>query len=92
VLRERARLTPLPRYRHGDSHASGSPGGQTLTVDNANAYDGSVTSAPAGISCGSRCTATFAPGSTVTLTAAPREENAFSGFHGDCAAPPSGAP
>ena len=67
--------------------ASGSSGGQTLTVDNANAYDGSVTSSPTGISCGSHCTATFASGSTVVLTATPREEDAFSGFHGDCSGP-----
>jgi hypothetical protein len=68
-------------------HASGSPGGETLTVDNANAYGGSVTSSPAGVSCGSHCTATFASGSTVTLTVTPREEDAFSGFHGDCSGP-----
>jgi hypothetical protein len=67
--------------------AAGSPGAQTLTVDNGNAYDGSVTTTPAGISCGSHCTATFAFGSTVTLTATPREEDAFSGFHGDCSGP-----
>lgn len=67
--------------------AAGSPGEQTLTVDNANAFDGSVTSSPDGISCGSHCTATFASGSTVTLTATPREEDAFSGFHGDCSGP-----
>ncbi len=68
-------------------HASGSPDGQALTVDNANAYGGAVTSSPAGISCGNHCTATFASGSTVTLTATPREEDAFSGFHGDCSGP-----
>jgi hypothetical protein len=67
--------------------AAGSPGAQTLTVDNANAYDGSVTSSPAGISCGSHCSAAFPSGSTVTLTATPREEDAFSGFHGDCSGP-----
>ena len=67
--------------------AAGSPGTQTLTVDNANAYNGSVTSSPPGISCGSHCTASFASGSTVTLTATPREEDAFSGFHGDCSGP-----
>ena len=67
--------------------AAGSPGEQTLTVDNANAYEGSVTSSPAGISCGSRCTATFASGSMVTLIATPREEDAFSGFRGDCSGP-----
>ena len=67
--------------------AAGFPGEQTLTVDNANAYEGSVTSSPAGISCGSRCTATFASGSMVTLIATPREEDAFSGFRGDCSGP-----
>ncbi len=64
--------------------AAGSPGAQTLTVDNGNAFDGSVTSFPEGISCGSHCTASFGSGSKVTLTATPGEEDAFSGFRGDC--------
>lgn len=40
----------------------------TLTVTSAN---GTVSSLPAGINCGSTCSASFAPGTFLTLTAAP---------------------
>ncbi len=48
-------------------------GGPTvsLTVSLAGNGQGTVTSAPAGIACGSSCTAPFGTGSSVTLTAAP---------------------
>ena len=45
---------------------------------------GSVTSAPAGITCGSGCTATFDPGQSVTLTAAPEPGSRFAGWSGAC--------
>jgi hypothetical protein len=46
---------------------------------------GSVTSAPAGISCGATCTAPFANNSSVTLTAVPKSSYwRFSGWGGDC--------
>jgi hypothetical protein len=57
---------------------------QTLTVRNGSVEGGGVTSAPAGISCGTKCSAVFEYGSSVTLNAIPREEEAFAGFHGDC--------
>jgi len=43
---------------------------------------GTVTSSPAGINCGSACTAVFAPGTSVTLTAAPGAASAFAGWSG----------
>ena len=45
---------------------------------------GSVASAPAGISCGATCTATFANGTSVTLTATPTGRSRFTGWSGDC--------
>ena len=45
---------------------------------------GSVTSSPAGIDCGTACEAWFAPGSVVTLTAAPGAAAAFAGWSGGC--------
>jgi GH25 family lysozyme M1 (1,4-beta-N-acetylmuramidase) len=46
---------------------------------------GTVTSSPAGLVCGSTCTATFAAGTTVDLTAAPDSASAFTGWGGGCA-------
>ena len=48
----------------------------------AGAGTGTVTSSPAGINCGSACTAKFAPGTSVTLTAAPGAASTFGGWSG----------
>jgi len=45
---------------------------------------GTVTSSPAGIDCGSTCTATFSAGTAVTLTAAPGTNATFSAWSGGC--------
>lgn len=45
---------------------------------------GTVTSDPAGISCGATCTADFAAGSMVTLTATPDATSSFLGWSGGC--------
>jgi hypothetical protein len=45
---------------------------------------GSVSSAPAGISCGADCNETFANGAQVTLTATPAAGSTFTGWAGDC--------
>ncbi len=55
---------------------------------------GTVTSSPAGISCGTTCTgvsASFASGTVVTLTAAPDSTSRFVGFSSNCA-PVAGVP
>ena len=53
-----------------------------LTVVNAGAGTGTITSAPAGIDCGATCTASFALGAVVTLTAAPTAGAIFAGWNG----------
>lgn len=58
------------------------PGKQTLRVSvNGN---GTVTSAPSGISCPSTCSFEFADNSTVTLIADPTEPSSFGSWSGAC--------
>jgi uncharacterized protein (DUF362 family) len=55
-----------------------------LSVARAGAGSGRVTSAPSGIDCGSTCEASFAPGTAVTLAAAPQPGSVFTGWSGAC--------
>jgi len=55
-----------------------------LTVQNAGNGVGTVKSSPAGIDCGETCTASFASGKSVTLTATPNASNTFAGWSGAC--------
>ena len=57
----------------------------TLTVTKAGNGSGKVTSSPAGINCGSICSATFQLGASVTLKASPAAGSRFTGWSGDCA-------
>ncbi len=53
-----------------------------LTV--AKTGSGAVTSSPAGIDCGTTCSANFNSGTIVTLTATPAAGNTFGGWSGAC--------
>jgi hypothetical protein len=55
-----------------------------LTVSKAGSGSGTVTSSPAGISCGSACSASYANGTSVTLTAAAAAGSTFSSWSGAC--------
>jgi endo-1,4-beta-xylanase len=55
-----------------------------LTVTKSGSGSGTVTSAPAGINCGSTCSAGFASGTSVTLTATPAGGSTFAGWSGSC--------
>src|SRR4051794_31580499 len=57
----------------------------TLTVTKAGSGSGKVTSSPAGITCGSVCSATFQLGASVTLKASAAAGSRFTGWSGDCA-------
>ena len=57
---------------------------RSLAVSKVGAGVGTVTSSPAGISCGATCSGQFDDGSTVTLTAAPSGQSRFAGWSGDC--------
>jgi hypothetical protein len=54
----------------------------TLTVNEAGTGTGTVSSAPAGINCPTACSASFASGSVVALTATAAEGSTFAGWSG----------
>jgi Divergent InlB B-repeat domain/PASTA domain len=57
----------------------------TLSVTLAGSGAGTVTSVPAGISCGTACSLSRPHGAHVTLTATPSEMSIFAGWSGGCA-------
>jgi hypothetical protein len=57
---------------------------QAVTLSVSVTGSGTVTSSPAGISCGSNCSAGYAPGTQVTLTAAPASGWKFNGWTNAC--------
>ena len=56
----------------------------TLTVSLQGAGSGSITSSPVGINCGGTCSASYAAGAQVTLTAQPASGSNFVGWSGVC--------
>ncbi len=63
---------------------TGSPSAQTstLAVIRAGTGSGTVTSAPAGINCGTGCSASYPSGTAVTLSATPAAGSTFAGWSG----------
>jgi aryl-phospho-beta-D-glucosidase BglC (GH1 family) len=57
---------------------------RALTLTKAGAGNGTVTSSPAGINCGSTCTANYPSGTSVTLAAAVASGSTFAGWSGAC--------
>lgn len=55
-----------------------------LTVTTSGSGSGTVTSSPAGISCGSGCSADYDDGTPVILVAAPAAGSTFTGWSGTC--------
>ncbi len=55
-----------------------------LSVTKAGTGAGTITSSPAGISCGSSCSYAYNSGTAVTLTAAPDASSTFAGWSGAC--------
>jgi hypothetical protein len=60
------------------------PTSNTLSVTKSGTGSGTVTSQPAGISCGSTCSASFPSGASVTLTATAAAGSTFAGWAGAC--------
>ena len=57
---------------------------QRFTLSASVSGSGSVTSSPAGVTCPSTCNASFAAGTSVTLTATPANGWGFAGWSGAC--------
>ncbi len=68
----------------GPLSLSGAPLAADLSVSGGGTGMGSIASMPAGIDCVSSCSAEFATGSSVTLTATPSEGSDFTGWQGAC--------
>jgi Bacterial Ig domain/Glucodextranase, domain B/Divergent InlB B-repeat domain len=66
------------------THVTYTPANYLLTVTKSGAGSGSVSSAPAGIDCGSTCTQTLSAGTQVTLTATAVRYSVFKGWTGAC--------
>ncbi len=56
----------------------------SIAVTKGGTGSGTVTSSPAGISCGSACSASYSSGSAVTLTSTPVSGSTFSSWSGAC--------
>ncbi len=59
-------------------------GNQTLNVNRLGTGSGTVTSSPAGINCGSTCSASFTNATSVSLTQSASGGSTFGGWSGDC--------
>ncbi len=55
-----------------------------LTANKSGSGSGTITSSPAGISCGSDCSESYASGAAVTLTATAAAGSSFTGWSGAC--------
>ena len=62
----------------------GSGTNYALSVSKTGTGSGTVTSSPAGISCGATCSAGFSSGTSVTLLASPAAGSNFTGWSGAC--------
>jgi phospholipase C len=60
------------------------PGSFQLSVQAAGAGGGTISSDPAGIACGTTCSAAFASGTQVTLTETAAAKSIFAGWTGSC--------
>ena len=76
----RQTMDTIANYRVG----ADTPTTYTLTTSTIGTGTGTVTSTPAGISCGSTCSASYASGTSVTLAALAASGSTFSGWGGSC--------
>ena len=68
----------------GNGNSVPPPGSVQLSILAAGAGAGTVSSSPAGITCGNTCSGDFAEGTVVTLTATASTKSVFGGWAGGC--------
>src|SRR5262249_1358776 len=68
----------------GASSTPPSTASMQLSVQTSGVGQGTISSNPAGINCGQTCSASFADGTQVTLTATPTGTSFFAGWSGSC--------
>lgn len=68
----------------GAPHQPPAPAASGFVLSVTHAGNGSVTSTPAGIDCGSDCSESYAAGTQVTLSASPQTGAVFAGWSGAC--------
>ena len=76
-------VVPMTRARAVTASIGGAALGQSPVAVSVTGQ-GTVSSTPAGIQCGTACGGSFARGSTLTLTAAPAPGEVFAGWDGSC--------
>ncbi len=79
-------LAPLASPSCGSDDMGGMTYPVTVVKTATGGSNGLVTSMPAGINCGTQCTASFAPGTKLTLSVTPDYRSLFTGWSGDCTA------
>lgn len=77
-----ANYSPAASFAQLIVNAGNVLGRHALTVATSGSGSGTVTSTPAGISCGPTCLSYFANGSTATLSATPAAGSSFAGWSG----------
>lgn len=77
-------LTSAQSYLPFDSAPPPPPVKYTLSVTPTGNGQGTVSSSPAGINCGTDCSEEYLANTTVTLTAVPATGNTFDGWSGAC--------
>jgi endo-1,4-beta-xylanase len=75
---------PKPAYTDVLAALNAAGGADGLSVVRAGTGTGTITSSPASIDCGARCSATYARDTTITLTAAAASGSSFAGWSGAC--------